>query len=92
MKNSERKQELTEYERYALKKKIREEKRKKQAEERMTNVCSSRIECTYSSLLSVHEGQFSESRSRCCVTEYRLAHTYVVRMKIVIIGDSYAEK
>ena len=35
MKNSERKQELTEYGRYALIKKIREEKRKKQAEERI---------------------------------------------------------
>ena len=35
MKNSERKQELTEYGRYALIKKLREENRKKQAEERI---------------------------------------------------------
>ena len=35
MKNSERKQELTEYGRYALMKKLREENRKKQAEKRI---------------------------------------------------------
>ena len=35
MKSSESKQELTEYGRYALIKKLREEKRKKQAEERI---------------------------------------------------------